>query len=1032
MFILHSSNKTENLLEHLLAVLNSRPLASVLAPEIFLIQSLGMERWLSQQLAQRSKVWSNYRYLFPLKFFNTLTGALFKNENTDDFDRHLLVWRFEALLRDTGAEEFKPLRYFLSGANAELKRFQLARQLTGIFDQYQIMRADMLDVWGRGGLESKNDSERWQAGLWRALIAEIGGQHRGEQWRKAILYLRQAASGELNALLPERISVFGVNSMPPLLLAYLQALGGHCDVHLYLLNPVQIYWADLPSKRLQAELAEFQGHPLLISLGQQGREFQQLLLEQVDFQFEPSSFEAGVADSNLQHLQNDLLNNQVRSIALQADGTIVAHACHSRLREVQVLKDQLLAALAKDPRLELRDIVVMAPDIQLYAPFISAVFSDIQHAIADRSLHGSNALLNALLRFLNLSQSRFGWRSVLYLLEEEIVYVNFGLSEDDMVLIRYWIRDTQVRWGESAAHKRALDLPDIQQNTWQAALDRLFMGYALAEDAEFVDGVLPYPDIEGSASQALGGLNDFLHLLFQAADALPSARTLSDWRALLIGYSGQLFGDAYSPERQELNELLEEMREIAGIHSQPVACPVIVAWMEGRLRETNSVSGFLRGQLTFCSMLPMRSIPFQIIALLGMNDGEFPKIERSPDFDLIAKFPRLGDRSRRADDRYQFLEILLSARRQLIITYIGLSQQNNSPIPPSVIVSELLDVLRDCYRLELITTHPLHAFSSRYFDGGQPRLFSYSRHDYAVALGLRAGEQPFQPWWRGRIAVEDAETVAVDELLSFYNHPQRFFLRRQLGLFLPQLDAEPEEREPFTLDTLEQYKINQQWLAELLAGGDAPLAKLQARGCWPAGTPGELAWRLQRRDLQVFAAGVLAKNPGNARPALAVDFKVGRYRLSGKLEHIYSNCGLFYRYSTLKGKDFMTAWLHHLLINRIQPQTTYLLSIDADLSFAPEIADQRILEALLDIFVQGKQAPDAFFTDASFWYLQQSKPELALNAVIKKMLAALEQGYEPEIAQLLAGRDLNLLFNADFARRCDDLLKTAWRRAHGL
>lgn len=1031
MFILHSSNKTENLLEHLAIVIKSAPLSSPFSEELFLIQSQGMERWLSQRLAEHFKVWGNYRYLFPGKFFSTLSVGLRDDLNDSAFDRHMLLWRFEALLRDIEDDRFAALRHYLSGENSDLKRYQLAQQLARMFDQYQMLRPDLLEAWRQGRRLTESASEPWQQALWQRLTADIGPQHRGECWRKIIERLHQTPAGQL-ADLPERTSVFGINSLPPLMLSFLQALAKHSDVHLYLLNPAQGYWADLPSKQLQAKLAQFEGHPLLVRLGQQGREFQQLLLEQVEFEFEPSSFEASESDTLLQRLQNDILANQVPESHQEIDDSIAIHACHSRLREVQVLKNQVLAALEKNTDIELRDIVVMAPDIQLYAPFISAVFADLPHAIADRSLKFSNAALDALLRFLKLSQSRLGWQAVLDLLEHPLVYTHFGLSEADLELIRHWLSDTQVRWGRSGDHKHALGFPSLNQNTWQAAIDRLFIGYAVGSDEEFVDGVLPYLDIEGSSSQALGGLNEFLQLLFKAGEELQADKTLADWQSALLRYADKLSGDTDLPDRQALNELLAEITDISAIHRQPVKLAVILAWLEGRMDESKSSNGFLRGQLTFCSMLPMRSIPFQIIALLGMNDGEFPKVERSPSFDLFAQHPRLGDRSRRADDRYQFLEILLSARRQLILTYIGRSQSDNSEIPPSVIVSELLEVLRDCYGLnDPVIRHPLHPFSPRYFDNSHPALFSYAESDCATALRLRGEKTQAGPWWQGSIVVEKTETIALDELLHFYNHPQRYFLQQQLGIRLPRLDTEAEEREPFAPDSLDLYAIQQQWIAEALADKAFPLDRLQAKGLWPALALGEIEWHRRQPPIERFASAIKAKAMGASRPPLAFDITLGNYRLIGKLDNLYDNGSLLYRYADLKGKDFIAAWLQHLLANLITPQSTHLLAKNDDLIFPPAIANEETLSAMITVFIEGRERPDAFFTEAAFHYLRQTNPETALNAVIKTMAETLEKGYEPEIAQLFAGRDLDTIFDDDFSRQCNTLLAPAWSAAHG-
>ncbi len=1038
MFILHSSNKAENLLAHLVAILQNAPLSSPFAEEIFLIQSQGMERWLSQQLATEFNVWGNYRFLFPGKFFSSLANKLDSQLSDEIFDRHLMAWRFEATLRHLEGDEFKPLQHYLSGQNSALKRFQLAQQLSQIFDQYQIMRPDMLDLWQQGRLLYGHPSEIWQRTLWQSTTAELGPNHRGALWTKLINKLNAADAGYFQPLLPERVSVFGVHSLPPLFLSYLQGLSRHCDVHFYMLNPAQVFWGDVPGKKLRARLEQFEGHPLLASLGQQGREFQQLILDQVQFELELDSFETNSADNNLQQLQNDILGNRQPDKPLPADGSISIHACHSRMREVQVIKDQLLAALDDDPTLELRDIVVMSPDIQLYAPFISAVFSDIQHAIADRSLRLSNTSLDIFIRFLHLSKSRFGWQEVMDLLEQPAVYSCFELSEADLELVRFWIDDTRVRWGRNAEHKRALALPPLNENTWQAALERLLMGYAVADDNDFVAGVLPYPHIEGSSAQALGGLHDFLQLLFSAAADFTSPKTLQHWSDTLYRYADSLIAQTDMAELQQLHDLVLELGDRYGdVHNEPLPLEVIIDWLEDMVEERKSSTGFLRGQLTFCSMLPMRAIPFKVIALLGMNDGEFPKIDRSPTFDLLGQNFRPGDRSRRSDDRYQFLEILLSARQQLIITYIGQSIQHNDEIPPSVIVSELLDVLSEHYQLiNLVVRHPLQAFSSRYFDDSSPQLFSYQQEDCETADRLHAEKQEVKSWWQGSLEDEDSnEVIEIGELFAFYRHPQRYFMLRQLGLLFSGINATVEEREPFIPDMLENYAVQQEWIAAELHGETLSLSRLQAQGRWLSGAPGELRFLAQQPAIQQFVELIKSKNLGAELPNQAIDIVCDRFRLVGKLSNLYQNGSLLYRFSKLKGKDFMQAWLHHLLINRISPQKTHLLSSDHDWLFPASLGGERDLPALIDIFLQGRQRPDVFFTDAAFDYLQQAQKTATatepLQYTMVQMRERIARPYEAELRQLFNREDsLNRVFNEDFAAQCRSLLLPVWEAVH--
>ncbi|MDD5460899.1 MAG: exodeoxyribonuclease V subunit gamma [Methylococcales bacterium] len=1045
MFILHSSNKTENLVVHLTAVIENAPLASPFEKEVFLIQSQGMERWLSQQLASHFKVCGNYQFLFPGEFFSSIAQKIDSRLNDAAFDRNLMLWRIEALLRRLDGDVFLPVKQYLSGENAALKRYQLAQQLAQIFDQYQMMRPDMLAGWQKGGTLYHTATERWQKALWQQISAQTGHKHRGSLWLDVIAKLKAAEEGAFSGSLPERISVFGINTMPPLFLSYLESLSKHCQLHLFLLNPAQTFWADLASKRQRANDENLAGHPLLSTLGQQGREFQEMLLEQVQFDYEPESFELNEARSHLQLLQNDILNNRLDSPAekplIKKDKSISIHACHSRMREVEVLKNQLLLALENDSTLELRDIVVMAPDIQVYEPFISAVFSDIQHAIADRSLRLSNHALDAFIRFLDLSQGRFGWQGILDLLDQPVVYPGFGLSETDLELIKHWVQDTHVRWGKSAKHRQELGLPQLNENTWQASLDRLLMGYAVGTDEDFVDDVLPYIDIEGSSALALGGLCDFMQLLFKASTELKQPKTLRNWSAQLYYFADQLLANAAPFERQQLNELLNELSAdlTAAVHHDSVALQVIISWLQDRIDEHKSVNGFLRGQLTFCSMLPMRSIPLKVIALLGMNEGEFPKVDRNPTFDLLAHDFRKGDRSRRTDDRYQFLEVLLSASQQLIITYIGQSISHNETIPPSIVISDLLEVLQENYRLsDVLTVEPLQSFSPRYFVGAAD-LFSFSEIDCATARALSKPKIAVSPsWWRGTINIEVEEIIELDELFSFFRHPQRFFLRRQMDMRFNGIEAEVEEREPFTIGKMEAYTLSHEWIHEALNGASLSIKKLQAQGRWLSGALGELEFDRQQEVMNEFVERIKAINPGKPLDHLPVDIKIGNCRLVGKLTNRYQNGSLFFRYAELKGKDFVSALLHHSINNKLQQQTTFLLSTDDHLILLPEHCQSDHLPMLLDIYRQGQQQPDAFFVEAALAYIKQaqklnngnraSKP--ALEAAKEQLARAVEQSYEPELRRLYSTADIGLVLGEAFEQQCQTLLQPVWDVAH--
>ena len=1067
MFVLHTSNRAENLIEHLVKILEA-PQQDVFAKEVFLIQSQGMERWLSQQLSEKRGLWANFEYLFPAHFFNDMSKKLGLIIEQDAFSRDNLLWQFEAQLRDVSDPDLQPLCNYLKGDSQDRKRYQLAQQLAYLFDQYMFMRPDWLAHWQRGesvNLPENNEvsdrTQQWQSALWRKFLESLNdgqSKHRGECWLDAIAQLNSRRVGDFKDLLPQRISVLGINTLSPLYLGYLQALSKHIQVHFYLLNPCREFWAE-SNKSVKAQLDhqakqsfpvnpadDLPINPLLGMLGQQGRDFQVLLLEQQANEIEISSFdgtEEKGALSLVSQLQNDILLNRVGDASYQYvndDQSISIHSCHTRMREIEVLKDQLIARFDTDEALDLRDVVVMAPDIQVYLPYIDAIFEDIPYAVADRSLRQTNHLLDILLRFFELSQSRLLWHEVLAVFEEPLVRERFGLFEPDLLIVQHWVEETRIRWGESAQHRVELGVGDFADNSWEAGLDRLLMGYAVPTENEFSHGILPYTDIEGSQAQILGNFYAFYKLLKRARKQFSSERSLSQWLEVLRDYSTQLLTENNDLRLQwnALRELFDNLSESASLHTQKLSLAVFSDHLKSMADEQKTATGFMRGQLTFCSMLPMRAIPFSTIALLGMNEGEFPKVDRRAAFDLMDKDFRRGDRSRRADERYQFLEILVSSRKQIIISYIGQSIKNNDEIPPSVVVSELIDTLNQYYNIQvesILKKHPLQAFNERYFLPDSD-LFSYSKAAADVATALRQSKQQGQTfWWEGalkdRDMPEDEMLVDLQDLFHFIDHPQRYFVQKHLQLRLQENQRVSNETEVFEPDNLQRFFVNQEWLARQLNTEDdfshqVYLKRLRAEGRWLPGPNGEKLLIEMGEDLARFINKIRNLNVGEKLEEPVIDYEIGeagnRYRLRGKLQHLHENGNLIYRYSQCKPKAKLTAWLNHLICLN-SPSTaasrtkTYLMNMDSYLEFAEVNNSEAALVAILNSYRQAQTSLSKFVIPAAFAYAEftakassrskKTPVEIALEAFNKEL------GYDSYWQLLYRNAEMQLLFESE-------------------
>ena len=1056
MFYLHASNRTENLLRHLAEVIRADERIDPFSREMFLVQGQGMERIISQRMAENFGVWCNFEYLLPLAFFEVLANRLGMSIHPDGFSREVLVWRLEGLLRDLDDPAFAPLAHYFLGENPELKRFQLARQLANLFDQYQVMRPDLLALWQKGRMAGGHPAEGWQMRLWQRLAAQWPDSvHRGLILQEVG---RRLTGGEdLSPLLPARLSVFGLHIMPPLFLSLLAGLARHSDVHLYILSPCEEYWGDLPGQRQQvrqrlalaaegreAEALAAAGHPLLVSLGRQGRDFQAMLLDQVDFELEFRSFDNPCSSSSptlLHRLQADMLGNRSGGPgncgdAPADDESIIVVSCHSRLREVAVVKEHILDWLHRDPTLELRDIVVMTPDIQDYAALIPAVFADLQHSIADRSLRRRNSALATFLAFVDILGGRFGWMEVLDLLQKDMVFPQFDLTAGDLEQLRQWVTASGIRWGLSAGQRQRLGLPADSSCTWQAGLERLLMGYAI-DSPDFVDGILPYTAIEGGAARALGGLCEFVAILAEAERDMGEGRSLAEWSRLLLHYAGRLFGEEDNPDILELRQILVEL-DAGAFHHEPVVLAVVRDWLETAGNESRSASGFLRGQLTFCSMLPMRSIPFRIVCLLGLADGAFPGSDRHATFDLLAAERRWGDRSKRDDDRYQFLEAVLAARDVLYISYPGQSIRSNEKMPPSVVVAELLEVLKDDYGLQakdIVRHHPLQPFSRRYFTGEDRRFFSYDGQACATAERLAEPLAEGTPWWTGQLAGREDGVVPLAELFGFFVNPQKWFVRNRLGIRLDLDEDLPEESEPFAVSPLEAYAIDREIVRSMLAGESEGIffERLRAEGRWPLGRPGELMYDRKKEELADFAARIKEQDMGARLPDLPVDIEVGGIRLKGLLANVYEEGILLTRSASCKGRDLLHLWLHGLLAGMLLGEGKRVVAVlrDRDLRCTTAAGSRPDLSRFIEIFQAGCRSVSPLYVEPAWAYAQQraSKGTVPpLLAARKKWQDSMEKGYEPEWALLLQGLPVEEVLGEDFEELCEDVFCPVWER----
>ncbi len=967
LLVLHG-NRLEHLHDLLVHCQQRWPLGA-LQPEVVLVQSNGAGEWFKAAQAQSQGISAAAQVELPARFAWSLyrrvlgTGEL---GSRSPLDRQALVWRLLRLLPEAGRNPLlQPLAALLRDDDRQARAFELAQRLADLYDQYQVWRPDWLDLWARGvdqlvdaagRRQPLPEPQRWQAALWRDLLDGLGHQARllvrPQVHERVLQRLRECPPGSL--ALPPRVSLFGASALAPGLLQLLVALAGHSQVLVAVVDPCRFHWADIVEGRellrgarrrqalrngrdlaaLPLQSMHLHAHPLLAAWGRQGRDFMRQL-DACEAELAPGAewprtdvFDEQPPRSLLEHVQaaiRDLLplaEHQAPPIA-DADDSIQFHITHGALREVEVLHDRLLELLARDggdrPPLRPRDIVVMVPDIESFAPAVRAVFGqyaaqDPRHIpfdIADLQRRHSGSLLPALQWLLDIARQRVGLSEICDLLEVPAVAARFGLGADQRPLLARWLAAAGARWGLHARQRAHFGLQACgEANTLRFALRRMLLGYASADGPAW-QGVEPLADIGGLDAALAGVLHDLLEALDDWWQQAGQPATPQQWaqrarrlleRCLQPVDAGER--DALAAMHEGLAQWLHDC-ESADFEQALPAEVFAAAWLE-RIEGGSSSGRFLAGGVTFCNLLPLRAIPFEVVCLLGMNEEAYPRIAQRSDFDLMA-WPgqyRPGDRSRRDDDRYLMLEALLAARRLLYLSWCGRNERDNSALAPSVLVSQLRDYLAAGFAAprpddaqtagqallrRRTTEHALQPFSPRYFQPGGLR--TYAREWFAAHAAAGSG---------GGVADGVATTSAavppvadLDGLAAMLRNPVKLYFRARLQVEFDDVGEAVPDDETFDLRGLAGYALTRQLLGDLPPAAGQTRAVLRRRlqraaagGALPLGGPGQwCAEQLERQlEPQLDCWAALARRHALVVPRRRLSLRAGDSAAEARLE----------------------------------------------------------------------------------------------------------------------------------------------------
>ncbi len=999
-----SSNRVESLLSELAKRLLQPPLDSPFTPEVIIVPGPAMARWLNLQLARQHRIAANIEYPLPASWIWGLTGSLLEETpEQDPLERNAAGWKIHTLLpRLLESPPFRALKNYLRDERDDLKRWQLSSRIADLFDRYQFYRPELIRAWSRG------EADDWQARLWRALIANCPHTHRVAVLDRLLQALAQGVPG---STLPPRISLFAVSSLPPLFIDVLQALAAHTRVDLYQHSPTDQYWADLKSKRALSRLRlerpdesvyHDTGNELLASWGRQGQALQDLLLAGGGLHSSDwEEYRQPGAGSLLQRIQQDIFTLDETPQGATADTSLQLHICHSPLRECQVLHDQLLNILDRNTTLKPEEVLVMVPEISLYAPYIEAVFRRdeagsrpfIPWNLSDVTIADEHPLIRIFFQLLELPHSRFTASEVLSCLDVPELTARFGLDREACEDIRLLLAESNVRWGLDGEQKQGFGLPPLIENTWKQAEQRLFAGYALGE-VDFWDGIAPLPGAEGGRARSLGRFWLLFDRLRVYRLLLGRPHRADAWQQLLNRLLDDFFDDRDDDDGrlQQIRDALDSLQQQAG--EEQLSPELLRHWLNGELGSQAIRGRYFSGGVSFCGMRPMRSLPFRVICLLGMNDLAFPRRERPLEFDRMIGNWRPGDPRKGDEDRYLLLETLLCTRLTLYISYIGRDMKDNSERQPSILVRELLDFIDNRYDLpagsdplsrQITRVHPLQPFSPRNY---LPDSASFDDYWCQVAEAIRQPrpEKPLEQWpaWEITPPEEESREVELGRLRRFVRHPVQFFFNTRLQIWLGD-EPVVEDEEPFGLDGLSRWQLKQIMANDLLQGRETRQALLQAQGLLPHGVFSRIAFEQSARDVQPLLERLQAYAGITPRPLL-VDIALDQaFRLSGQVDRFLPGRGLLhYTPSRFKGKTLLALWLDHLALCTsgllAEGEESVLICSDQGwrLPRMAAAAARPLLQRYLEYYWQGLHRPLPLFPESSYaWAVAAEDPEQA-------------------------------------------------------
>lgn len=997
---LHRAERTDLLADGFGALL-SDPLEDPFAEELVIVPAKGIERWLSQRLSHilgrgdgADGVCAGIAFRNPHSLIAEITGTV----DDDPWSPDAMVWPLLEVIDESLDEPWcttlaTHLGHFENDEEKELRRgrrYAVARRLAALFASYARQRPHLPQAWLDGNTNGLDEDLRWQPELYKALVGRIDADPPHIRHAKTIARLEESPTD-----LPARLSLFGHTRLASTDIDLLQALATHHDIHLWLPHPSDNLWQKLKDQKGRIPRSEDPSHrdvdhPLLATLGRDLRELQRSLPQPQTDEYLGG---ATKPDTLLGWLQHDVAADEIRRAGrthVPDDRSVQIHSCHGPHRQIDVLRDVLLGLLQDDESLEPRDILVMCPDIETYAPLIVAGFGlgeiaggchpahRLRVKLADRALTQTNPLLGVAAELLNVAGGRATATEVLNLVQLPPIRAQFAFTDDDLDVLADWVRESNIRWGFDQQHREPYGLGHVVHNTWRFGLDRILTGVAMSDDSRaWLGTALPLDDVGSNHVELAGRLAEYVDRLHRAVQNLSGAKPLDGWLDALTEAVTMLAktrpDDAWQTAQMQ-REFDDVLRHAGPRKDTMLRLPDIKSLLQGHLAGRPTRANFRTGTLTVCTMVPMRSVPHRVVCLVGLDDGVFPRTDLADGDDALARNPMTGERDIRSEDRQLLLDAIGAATEKLVITYTGADPYTGQPRPPAVPLQELLDALdqttSEPVRESIVVKHPLQPFDRKNVTPGAlktPEPFTFDPTASTAAQAASGQRVPEPKLFAHKLPAKPHQDVNLDDLVQFFKHPVKGFFR-ELDYTLPYDVETIEDAMPVDIAPLEQWTVGDRMLHDMLRGVHPETAAHfeWRRGTLPAGKLGKRMACEIRDKAKELAQAALQHRQGQEQPYdVDVDLGDGR-RLTGTVTPVYANRTVDVTYSKLAAKHVLQAWIPLVALAAQDPGPDWTaLCIGRGKSknrikqrmFAAPPEPLTVLKEMVEIFDAGRREP---------------------------------------------------------------------------